>query len=205
MDVVDVSGAVKEMARVLRPEGRLVISLVHPFADRGRFVGADADAQFVLQDSYFGRRRFEERAGARRLTDGIRGLVPTFGILCARPGARGLGDHVSARTSSRSRRGMAPFRGMDARSAVSLAGEPVFWGVTANRRIRSPSSLRAHSEAIQTKPQLEALRLDCFALLAMTDRIGPFFPDRDPVPLNSPSAPAPPSTASATPAAGFCR
>ena len=60
MDVVDVSTACKEMARVLRPEGRLVISLVHPFADRGRFVGAGADAQFVLGDSYFGRRRFEE-------------------------------------------------------------------------------------------------------------------------------------------------
>jgi SAM-dependent methyltransferase len=68
MDVVDVSGACKEMARVLRPEGRLVISIVHPFFDRGRFVGADADAPFVLQDSYFGRRRFEgveQRDGLR--------------------------------------------------------------------------------------------------------------------------------------------
>jgi hypothetical protein len=32
---------------------------VHPFADRGRFAGPEADAPFVLQKSYFGRERFE--------------------------------------------------------------------------------------------------------------------------------------------------
>jgi SAM-dependent methyltransferase len=68
MDVVDVRAAVTEMARVMRPEGRLVVSIVHPFADRGRFVGAGADARFVLEGGYFGRRRFEgveERDGLR--------------------------------------------------------------------------------------------------------------------------------------------
>lgn len=68
MDVGDVPAALKEVRRVLRPTGRLIISIVHPFADRGRFVEVGAESRFVLQDSYFGRRRFEgveERAGLR--------------------------------------------------------------------------------------------------------------------------------------------
>jgi SAM-dependent methyltransferase len=60
MDVEDVPAALKEMTRVLRPSGTLVISIVHPFADRGRFAGPDANAPFVLQNSYFGRERFED-------------------------------------------------------------------------------------------------------------------------------------------------
>lgn len=59
MDVEDISAALKEIRRVLRPSGTLVISIVHPFADRGRFAGPDANAPFVLQKSYFGRERFE--------------------------------------------------------------------------------------------------------------------------------------------------
>jgi len=60
MDVEDVPAALKEMTRVLRPSGTLVISIVHPFADRGRFAGPDPNAPFVLQKSYFGRERFED-------------------------------------------------------------------------------------------------------------------------------------------------
>ena len=52
MDVEDVPAALKEMTRVLRPSGTLVISIVHPFADRGRFAGPDANGPFVLQKSY---------------------------------------------------------------------------------------------------------------------------------------------------------
>jgi hypothetical protein len=33
---------------------------VHPYADRGRFAGPQANAQFVLEKSYFGRERFED-------------------------------------------------------------------------------------------------------------------------------------------------
>src|SRR5215469_1497001 len=60
MDIEDVPAALKEIRRVLRPSGTLVISVVHPFADRGRFAGPEADAPFVLQKSYFGRERFED-------------------------------------------------------------------------------------------------------------------------------------------------
>src|SRR5215471_2383446 len=59
MDIQDVPAALKEIRRVLRPSGTLVISIVHPFADRGRFAGPEVDAPFILQKSYFGRERFE--------------------------------------------------------------------------------------------------------------------------------------------------
>jgi ubiquinone/menaquinone biosynthesis C-methylase UbiE len=68
MDVDDVPAAVTEIARVLRSTGTLVVSIVHPFTDRGRFSGPEPDAAFVLEKSYFGRERFdgvEERDGLR--------------------------------------------------------------------------------------------------------------------------------------------
>ncbi len=68
MDVDDVPAAMREARRVLKPSGELFISLVHPFRDRGRFTGPEADAPFVLDGTYYGRRRFdgeEERDGLR--------------------------------------------------------------------------------------------------------------------------------------------
>ena len=68
MDIDDLPAAVHEIKRVLRPTGRIVISICHPTADRGRFSNADTNAPFVLHDPYFGRQRFEgveERDGLR--------------------------------------------------------------------------------------------------------------------------------------------
>jgi SAM-dependent methyltransferase len=68
MDIEDVPAALREIKRVLRSSGTLLISIVHPFAERGRFAGQAPDAPFVLQNSYFGRERFkevEERDGLR--------------------------------------------------------------------------------------------------------------------------------------------
>jgi SAM-dependent methyltransferase len=68
MDVSDVAAAVKEMRRVLRSAGQIVISIVHPFTDRGRFAGKATNAPFVLRGTYFGRQRFEgveQRHGLR--------------------------------------------------------------------------------------------------------------------------------------------
>src|SRR6266404_7973911 len=68
MDVEDVPATLKEIRRVLRPAGMLVISIVHPFSDRGRFATAEATSPFVIQDGYFGSKRFEgteERDGLR--------------------------------------------------------------------------------------------------------------------------------------------
>jgi ubiquinone/menaquinone biosynthesis C-methylase UbiE len=41
MDIEDVPEAIREIGRVLRPSGALIISIVHPFADRGRFAGPE--------------------------------------------------------------------------------------------------------------------------------------------------------------------
>jgi hypothetical protein len=59
----------KEIRRVMKPDGVLFISLVHPFRDRGRFVGSEPEASFVLSGSYYGRVRFEgeEELGGLRM------------------------------------------------------------------------------------------------------------------------------------------
>ena len=59
MDVDNVHSATKEFARVLRPTGTLVVSIVHPFADRGRFNSREPGAPFIVEKSYFARERFE--------------------------------------------------------------------------------------------------------------------------------------------------
>jgi SAM-dependent methyltransferase len=68
MDVEDVPAALQEIRRVMRPMGRLIMSVCHPFADRGHFASTETNAPFVLEDTYFGRQRFEgveERDGLR--------------------------------------------------------------------------------------------------------------------------------------------
>jgi SAM-dependent methyltransferase len=69
MDVEDVSATLKEIRRVMKPNAVLLISLVHPFRDRGRFVGSEPEASFVLSGSYYGRVRFEgeEELGGLRM------------------------------------------------------------------------------------------------------------------------------------------
>jgi SAM-dependent methyltransferase len=66
MDVDDVPAVVREVRRVMRPTGTLVVSIVHPIADHGRFAGPEPNADFVSRGTYFGRQRFdgaEERDG----------------------------------------------------------------------------------------------------------------------------------------------
>jgi 2-polyprenyl-3-methyl-5-hydroxy-6-metoxy-1,4-benzoquinol methylase len=68
MDVEDVPATLKEIRRVLRPAGMLIVSIVHPFSDRGRFATTEATSPFVIQEDYFGSKRFEgteERDGLR--------------------------------------------------------------------------------------------------------------------------------------------
>ncbi len=60
MDVDDMPGAVRESARVLAPGGRLAVCVTHPVSEAGRFSDSTPDAEFVIRDSYFGRRRFDE-------------------------------------------------------------------------------------------------------------------------------------------------
>lgn len=68
MDVDDVPGTVKQMRRVLAPSGQVILSIVHPFADHGRFLSHEADSPFLIKGAYFGRQYFEdtvERDGLR--------------------------------------------------------------------------------------------------------------------------------------------
>lgn len=68
MDVEDVPSAAHEIRRVLKPEGTLFVSLVHPFRDRGRFAGRAPDAPFVVDGSYYGRDYFEGEEARDGLT-----------------------------------------------------------------------------------------------------------------------------------------
>ena len=73
MDIEDMPGAVLETARVLRPGGRLCISVTHPLNDAGAFTEPEADAPFVIEGSYLGTRDFEatfERDGVEMIFSG---------------------------------------------------------------------------------------------------------------------------------------
>ena len=59
MDVQDMPRAVAEAARVLEPSGRFCVCVTHPLADAGAFESRAPDARFVIEGSYFGRRRVE--------------------------------------------------------------------------------------------------------------------------------------------------
>lgn len=68
MDVEDVPAVVAEMGRVLAPGGTMVVSIVHPFIDSGRFAGEEMDAPLILEGDYFGRKRFSEDFTSNGLT-----------------------------------------------------------------------------------------------------------------------------------------
>jgi SAM-dependent methyltransferase len=60
MDVDDLGGAVREIARVLSPGGRLCASVVHPINSAGAFTSDAADSPFVLDESYLESRRYSD-------------------------------------------------------------------------------------------------------------------------------------------------
>ena len=89
MDIDDVPAALTEVGRVLRPSGILVISIVHPFTDRGRFTGPEPSAPFVIEKSYFSRERFQERQLRNGLEVHFAGWSqPLEGYMAALEGAR---------------------------------------------------------------------------------------------------------------------
>jgi len=54
-DMDDFERAISEAARVLEPDGRLCLAVVHPFNSAGRFAREDADSPFVVEGSYLER------------------------------------------------------------------------------------------------------------------------------------------------------
>ncbi|CCD85494.1 putative methyltransferase [Bradyrhizobium sp. ORS 285] len=51
-DVDAIQAAIREVARVLKPGGRLCMAIVHPLNSAGTFASLAADAPFVIQGSY---------------------------------------------------------------------------------------------------------------------------------------------------------
>lgn len=67
-DIEDLSGAVREMARVLMPGGRLCASIFHPLVSSGTVVGSEQRLMFTMDGDYFAARRTTdvvERGGLR--------------------------------------------------------------------------------------------------------------------------------------------
>jgi ubiquinone/menaquinone biosynthesis C-methylase UbiE len=59
-DVDDMPAAIGEVARVLRPDGRLCAAIVHPINSAGKFAERTPDAPFVIRESYFEPRRYAD-------------------------------------------------------------------------------------------------------------------------------------------------
>jgi ubiquinone/menaquinone biosynthesis C-methylase UbiE len=59
MDTDDMTGAVNEARRVLRPGSRFCVCVTHPVNDAGRFEPDTAEGEFFI-DVYRGRRRYDE-------------------------------------------------------------------------------------------------------------------------------------------------
>ena len=60
-DVDDLTGAVGELGRVLRPGGILCVAILHPMSTAGEYAGDSIDADFVLMHSYSRPRRFVDQ------------------------------------------------------------------------------------------------------------------------------------------------
>jgi ubiquinone/menaquinone biosynthesis C-methylase UbiE len=72
MDVDDMPGAVRELARVLEPGGRLVLAVVHPINSAHELDREHPEHNLVLVRDYFDRRRYTdviERKGLRMTFD----------------------------------------------------------------------------------------------------------------------------------------
>jgi SAM-dependent methyltransferase len=67
-DVDDMPGAIHEAGRVLERGGTFCLSVVHPINSAGRFESLEADARFVIDNSYLEAHRYQdsiERDGLR--------------------------------------------------------------------------------------------------------------------------------------------
>jgi SAM-dependent methyltransferase len=85
MNTDDLDAAVREAARVLGPDGRYCIAIVHPLNTAGTFTSREADAPFVIEGSYFEHTQKEiaaERDGLEMtFLDAHRPLEEYFGTL----------------------------------------------------------------------------------------------------------------------------
>ena len=68
MDVDDLAGSAREIARVLEPGGRLCMAVVHPINSAGAFTSDAADSPFVIDGSYLETRRYSDALTREDLT-----------------------------------------------------------------------------------------------------------------------------------------
>ena len=59
-DVDDLSGAIREVGRVLEPGGRFCLAIVHPLNSAGGFEGDAAESPFVISGSYLQESFYED-------------------------------------------------------------------------------------------------------------------------------------------------
>jgi ubiquinone/menaquinone biosynthesis C-methylase UbiE len=81
MDTDDLDGAMREFARVLKPSGRLCITITHPVADSMGFAIRDAEAPFVIEGSYLRTAPFSgwaERQGIKMHFSGWHRSIATY-------------------------------------------------------------------------------------------------------------------------------
>ena len=60
MDVSDLPGVVRGIARVLVPGGKLCIAITHPVINTGTMIGAGNDRKFVFDQPYFESRKYRD-------------------------------------------------------------------------------------------------------------------------------------------------
>ena len=61
-DIDDMPGAVREIARILEPGGRLCLAIVHPLNSAGRFDGRANSAPFTIAGDYLGTFAYSDTA-----------------------------------------------------------------------------------------------------------------------------------------------
>lgn len=145
MDVEDIPAAVREIRRVLRSSGTLIVSIVHPFTDRGRFAGPDPDAPFVLNDSYFGRDRFEGVEERNWIADALRWMVTALRILHGRAGRRGIGGLCASGAGPQCQSWMGAFGALEQCPAVPLVENSA--SVRLIRLLRAEHDLEVNGRA----------------------------------------------------------
>jgi SAM-dependent methyltransferase len=59
-DIDDAAGAIREIARVLAPGGRLCMAIVHPINSVGQFDSAEPDSPFTITGAYFEPYRYRD-------------------------------------------------------------------------------------------------------------------------------------------------
>jgi ubiquinone/menaquinone biosynthesis C-methylase UbiE len=60
MDVDDMAGSVRELARVLEPGGKLALAVVHPINSAHDIDRLHSEGRLVLTEDYFDRRRYSD-------------------------------------------------------------------------------------------------------------------------------------------------